>query len=698
MAIKPSALFITLLVHRMTLTLSVKTCTSPTIPSSLCECVIQDGNRRFLDCKDRNLRHIPTFAPSNDIFDEIDFSYNVVKIQASNEITAIPAKAFENVNVRKINLLTNPIVSVDMYAFFSNKSEQYLQTLFIEGNAINAPPTSPISVLSNLKHLHLKHYATNILERGDFPYPVLEKLTLERFINTSGIETFAFSPLQNLKSLTLDTLPAMLSLPVQEFLHLRSLETLVLKRLPLATIYPSTFDSFVNLKELYISYMDSQFTISDGAFGHSSTSLKNLDLRWNNLRNVHFLSAERFPNLTHLDLSANYELNKGLTNSSFATLSELRSLGLQDIGITEVQQSMFTGLSRLRNLDLSYNSIGTIGSSAFHLMPELTEFKLLYSPSVVSFQLDSFRGVNALQYLVLDGSLLDYAHFWSVIETLDNLVELNLGGTGLTAIRDYAFRHNTKLNTLVLDDNKISSINEKTFFGPRYTLLTLDLSSNNIHSVDACVFKDFTPTPSKLFFTNNPLRCDCGLTWLYDWVSAHGRQRDAALYYVGSCASPPNLAGKYMAIDFNKTDMCPHIQNNVQCLDLYSTTTATATPTRTISSLVTTATVASTKLRTPTPNFVFSVNQTGQNYIELIWHVQDKTHITGYQVSMLSDILPEVIKKNVPKEESSFRFYDLMPEHFFYFCLDLEIDGVLRSEDPKCVSAQTLPSSPGIVG
>ena len=412
-----------------------------------------------------------------------------------------------------------------------------------------------------------------MLQSGDFPFPNLSTLKLEYFESTSSIESSAFSPVTKLKILYLENMPAMTILPFEALNQVWKLEGLHLKGLHLPAIYRMSFNTFSNLKYLNLHYNEVPLTIQHNAFGRSANTLTHLNLQNNGLTNLNFLSAENFPNLTHLDLSYNYALYQALSATTFSRLSALTTLIMQDIGLTNVRQSMFTGISRMVTLDISYNYIGTIETAAFSMMPELTKLRLASQTagSTLLFQTNAFDGISSLQNLLVQENTINFTAFWPPLESLSNLLELNLENTKLHTLNDYAFRYNTKLNTLRLRHNSISSINKRTFFGPHNTLQTLDLSSNQLHTVDACLFSDF-PTKPTFYFTENPLVCNCNLVWLYDWVLT--QQTDTVLFHVGQCGSPASRAGKYMVVDFTKDAMCPI--NSIP-LPNCSTTSGTAT-------------------------------------------------------------------------------------------------------------------------
>ncbi|XP_052770043.1 uncharacterized protein LOC128209841 [Mya arenaria] len=663
-------------------------CVSPTVPSNLCECRLENGVRR-LNCQDKRLTDIPTFTPTNDIFDEIDFTYYIQESTASNKISNIPDYAFENITTKKVNLLTNPVSSVSFNAFNSVSSKTYLEELLIEGNLTNLPPTDPLGTLTNLKYLHLKSYQKFVLIGADFPFPNLVTLILDTFIGLTTVNPAAFAPLQNVEELHLENMPSMTTLPIQAWNQLPKIKDLRLKNLAVSTIEAQTFHSLQNLEFLYIHYISTLKTIQNGAFGAASSTLTHLYLKYDDLSDLGFLASETFPNLTHLDLSYNTKLYNGLISPNFTTLTALRTMNLGDVGLSSVGKTMLSGLGLLHTLDLSYNNIQTVENQAFSLMPNLVELRMSKQTRVINFAQDAFQGIeSSLEHLLLDLNRISYTQFWPLLETLTNLVELNLEGTGLTEIRDYTFQNNQKLSNLHIKSNSISSINQKTFFGPRNTLRVLDLSLNRLTTISACLFSDFQPKPT-FYFTGNPLNCTCDLTWLFDWVLTHPtrqQQIDAALAYVGTCGSPANLAGKYMLDDFQKVDMCPTGGGTIpQCPDLYATTTPIPTTTTSASTIVST-----TPPLAPIPDFELLVVLASENFIELTWTVSDKTDVTGYQINMTANYINDPVIKNIVKEDKNVRFYELKSGEYFYFCLALRINSQLRTETKKCASANTL--------
>jgi hypothetical protein len=265
-----------------------------------------------------------------------------------------------------------------------------------------------------------------------------------------------------------------------------------------------------------------------------------------------------------------------------------------------------------------------------------------------------------------------------------NLLVLEVDNTGIENIPDRAFRNNVKLTNLHIADNKITSLKQETFFGPRDTLQTININRNKIQTVDQCTLSDF-PVRPKLTLVGNPLNCNCDLAWLYDWfkLQSNQNQETVARQEIGQCASPVSLTNKYFT-EFNKNEMCPTGATIRNCPDIYLTTTTKTTTSRT--------TTTTTPIRTtpPLPEFEILINNRASTFIEVTWVINDRTHVTGLKLEMISNY--QATKEAYPGlDAKSHTFYQLREDTTFTFCLVLKIENEYRDTQPKCKSTTTLP-------
>nr|XP_054769434.1 slit homolog 2 protein-like [Lytechinus pictus] len=161
--------------------------------------------------------------------------------------------------------------------------------------------------------------------------------------------------------------------------------------------------------------------------------------------------------------------------SLFDTLVELRALNLSknDIGIPRTigdsQKPIFRNLFHLETLTLKQCEISVIHSLAFIGMKSLKELNL-NGNEIKRLGYDSMKDFYTLQMLDITGNELEW---------LDNDV----------------FTNNRNITTLILSNNKLTGLDQKTFQPIKHSLKSIDIS-------------------------NNPITCDCDLSWFIDWIQS----------------------------------------------------------------------------------------------------------------------------------------------------------------------------------
>ncbi|XP_052273911.1 insulin-like growth factor-binding protein complex acid labile subunit isoform X13 [Dreissena polymorpha] len=662
-------------------------CISPTQPTNLCTCTYNDStNIKLLDCRFKNLTAIPIFTPTTDniLFDLL--LSNLVVDPNSNKITTIGANAFQNIRVRKIDLLGNNLQTVDNYAFNSSAN---IKEILIEGGGNNPAPFDALNAVKiSLTMLHLKNFQQTTISAGQLAFPNLKTLILENINGLASLEPDAFNPLQNLTEFEiLQPKGIWNTFPVPVFNNLRNLAHLKLQGLILgpSSIYAGSFHALSKLKTLYILELQSLRSIDNGAFGNASKSLTHLYIRYSEIANLTFLQAEKWPSLEHLDLSYNFKIGSIISTTNFSTLSGLRSLLLTDTELTSVNTSMFADLRKLHTLDIGYNKISDIGPQAFSNMPNLTDLRLTdQSTTTINIHADAFVGIeNSLQHLLLSNIRFNYSTFWTILPSLTQLLELNLENTALTVIPDYAFRYNNKLTKLYLSNNNLNIVKQESFYGPKTTLAEVHLNGNQLNTLDACVFSDFSTKP-KFFISFNKLDCDCRLLWLLKWI-AQDSDPNFVEVFIGPCISPQQFSNRYLNKDIKESELCPGGGGNLpECPNLYTTTTvSTTTRTSTTTPPTTTTTLP------PIPGFKLLFNHAELTTIDVIWTVDDKTDVTGFKLQMVTNT-QGTISREIAASVNQYRFFDLQPGQYYYICLHLQIKNVLIEAPNSCISASTL--------
>lgn len=195
-------------------------------------------------------------------------------------------------------------------------------------------------------------------------------------------------------------------------------------------------------------------TISDGAF-QSMMTLQILDLDLNNLTVLGKSTFAGAETLVHLDLSGNRLEN---VDNVFVGLKDLSRLDLRSNRLTQLTQSTFRGLASLRYLLLTSNRIYYIDKKAFRSLEKLVYIVLKGNPIGLQNPRFHFHS-NLLTYV--DVSECGYSH---VPRGLPGSARyLQLRRNNLTSLTRLSFVECPYVTILVLDENRIESIEDGTF-------------------------------------------------------------------------------------------------------------------------------------------------------------------------------------------------------------------------------------------
>jgi Leucine-rich repeat (LRR) protein len=396
-----------------------------------------------------------------------------------------------------LDLSQNNIMKIWQRAFYSLP---YLQELKMYGNRITT-----------------LHYQTFYNNTG------VVRLSLAKN-SITDIHPYTFQTNVRLRHLDVSE-NKFLSLNPDTFSHNRELEWLDFGSNAVTQIHSSTFRNASRLRDLNIS-------------GNRITSIApetfsaNLELQWlnltdNNITDIHPSTFRKNTNLRGLYISRN-KLSS-IKPGTFDHNGELQWLNLEGNSITDIHPSTFRYNSGFRHLDISENKITLINPDTFINNKKLT-FLYLQGNNISVIKTSSFRGLEQLKYLDLSNNN---------IERLDPLVFQNT----LTSANRQNYQV-SKLKHLNLTQNKIRSFNFELYFPtsrnfdtstPTFELVTLNVSSNRLDSLDAASVKWLNHTTAKTDLSGNPWNCDCtalGEAW---WELKH----KLTLY----CASPEHVRG-----------------------------------------------------------------------------------------------------------------------------------------------------------
>ncbi|KAI4488405.1 hypothetical protein M0804_005253 [Polistes exclamans] len=291
-------------------------------------------------------------------------------------------------------------------------------------------------------------------------------------------------------------------------------------------------------------------TIETEAFMSQENTLKSLNLKDNELKELPIETLKTLKNLTVLDLSMNkitkvpddafaglklvtlklsdneVALSSGAFRGLEATLKNLNLKGTKQKKVPEALR----GLKALAFLDLSQNSIeelpGSAGIKAFEGLDSLTGLNLERN-LIQAIGPNAFYGVrNTLSSLSLLNNLIsDFPT--AAINSIHDLRVLDIGFNLITELPVNAFQGNPSVTLLAIDGNPLSTVPERALARLNGTLRGLSLGGRF-------------------------LVCDCKLRWIVDWIKTRDLQVTSRERKPPFCGSPQRLQDKnFYNIDIN---------------------------------------------------------------------------------------------------------------------------------------------------
>ncbi|XP_068598119.1 leucine-rich repeats and immunoglobulin-like domains protein 2 [Brachionichthys hirsutus] len=289
-----------------------------------------------------------------------------------------------------------------------------------------------------------------------------------------------------------------------------------------------------------------------------------LEMKRNRIKIVDSLTFKGMESLKSLKMQRN-GITK-LMDGAFFGLNNMEELELEHNNLTEVNKGWLYGLHMLRVLRVGHNAVAVIRPDAWEFCQKLEELDLSFN-HLSRLEGTAFVGLGLLGSLNLGENAISHLGE-GVFSDLASLHTLDIRKNEISwAIEDSigVFDGMKKLNTLILQQNKIKSITKKAFEGLE-ELEHLDLSKNGIMSIDP---EALSRMKLQVFIMNtSSLLCDCHMQWLAPWLAdAHFQHSVSAL-----CAHPTSLLGRnvqsispdeFVCDDFPKPRITTHPETSV---------------------------------------------------------------------------------------------------------------------------------------
>ena len=422
---------------------------------------------------------------------------------SNNQLNSLPPNLFHHLSLREVNLANNSLSSLPETLFHGQLS---LEILNLEGNMLESSGLSHnlTQDLLNLLELNLcSNHLTDL--SADITAP-LANLQLLQLCNNQLKQVTLSQNMINLVNLDL-SVNLLSTLDSESFRGLTGLTHLGLASNEITEIKN---EAFVDMSSLLVLDISNNKLFSLPAAVTSLTSLQTLDVSNNFISDISQEIISSMSGLWRLQMSGNILLN--ISEHLFTNLHSLQILDLSANRISKVEAGAFSSNTGLRAVRLDGNQLRSF-DGVFQNIPNLIWLNI------------SDNHIQHFDYNQLPATLswLDISHnqLRSVsnqfhVKTSDNISYLDLSFNQLTSIGADHFPGS--LETLLLNDNKISSLAPYTFYHMT-RLVKVDLSVNEITSfsenairLQATHHDDEDNYPS-FNLGGNPIACDCKMQW-----------------------------------------------------------------------------------------------------------------------------------------------------------------------------------------
>ncbi|XP_011442462.3 leucine-rich repeat-containing protein 15-like isoform X1 [Magallana gigas] len=548
---------------------SLSQCPS-TVPTCTCE-TVTGQSKRNIRCV--GLTQIPVFNSSAEIFQKLDMK------SPNNNIEVIQANAFNAIKFEEIDMSGPNIKLHSIHPNAFADLEQHLTIVKLQGDNVLYPPFEQLKNITNLQELVLQFFNMSTIEESTkfnyFPYLRILRL---RKMNTYFVSSESFkNQLQELTVLEFanNQVP---TFPKSAINRLRQLQHLSWVHNRMTNISSNSFDSLSSLTELDLRDNDIRY-MYNGSFIGITEKLQVLSLRLNRLtkESIVPLGNHNWHELKQLNLGDMMADFTDIPNGLFGNMPKLASLFMAGNKLRVIKSNDFHGLGNMHALDLSENWIHTIEKGALSPMTRLETLDLRrqYDSSVtnpLNFSLDALKGAeHALKTLHIQGNHLIDQYAWEAIGAMKNLVNLDISGTGLSDIPSLLFYNHEMLKSLTMRNNSVTVLRQESLYGLKYSLEVIDISNNQIYTIDKCVFEGFNKL-NFFFASQNSFACDCNLYGLHQFFKAIPSSGLVIL----TCRNPTNLAGKSL-LYLETGQFCSNPPSSTSCPDFTPTTTTNST-------------------------------------------------------------------------------------------------------------------------
>ncbi|XP_060073971.1 toll-like receptor 7 [Ylistrum balloti] len=408
-------------------------------------------------------------------------------------IVSIATDSLKNLqNLKSLNLSCNLLSHIPPRTFVTSKSLEYLD---LSRNEFVSFPKGICEFANSLKHLRLYENHFKILNMTNF-----QECTNVTYLDFSSNQIRkiigAVNKVMSTEHLNL-SLNFIQSIDDDVFGNFFKLSDLNLAKNEIAMISQHAFQGPSSLQILNLSgnklFNTSALTL---VFRHLE-NLTELSLLGNSLQSLPNGMFETMAKLKTLDLSQNSM--KSLTSQAFRGLVSLTCLRLNSNLIMDLPADVFQNLRLLKYLDLSDNHLMHFDDM---LLPEMTLTFNLSDNKLLNFP-NSFGHINVSMLDLRANNIVTLTSMSTMF--LESLTYLDLSLNQISVIDDGTFEGLSNLEVLNLKRNQLLLNLSLDVFRGAQNLIDLDLSYNNLTSVDFMFSFNTLDTVKTLRLDHNPI-------------------------------------------------------------------------------------------------------------------------------------------------------------------------------------------------
>jgi Leucine-rich repeat (LRR) protein len=398
-------------------------------------------------------------------------------------------------SLSELHLESNLITSILPGTFVDNPK---LVVLNLRNNRLSSLPVDVATLKNHIQELDL---GENSIEKID-TYLVQRYYPQLRILDVSKNQIthmFSTSPIDN-----------------------SSLEVIDVSFNYIATLDPTSLSSASKLQELNVSNNEIR-SLNQDVFA-SNPDLVRVDVSNNHILTIHRDAFRNNPKITEIDAGSNDMIY--LHRDTFSKNPQLTRVSVSWNKIQDIHPQTFYNNSNLEYIDFNNNKLKALNAAVFQNNPRLKSVDLR-SNSLVAIHETTFHNNPKLEYLFLSRNKHIRFHDGLIIFA-SSLKVFDAQHCNLSELPADFFKNATDLRELHLGNNNftsqdcVSNTSSNDYIGTLTKLQVLDLSNNQLQTVNVEVFRNNMTQLKTLRIEGNRFLCDCKLRNAWLWSQKEG--------------------------------------------------------------------------------------------------------------------------------------------------------------------------------